>query len=618
MSNSIAPWNPLQFIVICSYTAFTSFFLPPEKGLSAVSVFVCLLLLCVPALFVQLKLGGYLQKGIVGIYSMFFPIWKGVGIAALLDLLLRIATFAPLVAQFGTYAFIAISDRSYVWGKCAELNLRTSADVACEDSIDASSFSGMFGNGHRPEELFYRYEFLQLSRGPSHIDGFPQWSFTEIARKAEVSLMPVTLAIVWVLVFLLVGFGGRVCGWMLLLLGPTAISCLLAVLCYGYTHLDTDSALVFLQKQYRVRFSNRDQILEEWGKGFQLLMYSLPVWTAIAATMGKMCGRGRTIRNVGWLLLVIMYAVFSQLPPIAMAPYMGEMENLMQRNPSFIYQYSTGPDLMMWQMPTAFTVLNIPPAYACIFFISAFIFSLMYLCLGCLTIVDNIVCGLEDWIEKKACSKVAVHLLVTFFVMCVAKGLGIIQTTRAGAWYSVLVDQSLYKLRFVIILLMALGYLVVYVKQNFALLERVLMAFWFGSSALFCAALWFYTFINEKNEHSFMYMGWPDQLDHWDIARWVIAAFPFIGIPIGAIHACYRARSSGSGVCKKLCCGITERVREHNLDNLPPPPPPEPTAPPYMYTYMENSYPLDDVTYKMEYDPPETEPLRPHNSTTRI
>ena len=54
-------------------------------------------------------------------------------------------------------------------------------------------------------------------------------------------------------------------------------------------------------------------------------------------------------------------------------------------------------------------------------------------CIGCLTIVDNIVVGLEGWIERKACSKVAVHLLVTFFVMCIAKGLGIIQTTKVSS-----------------------------------------------------------------------------------------------------------------------------------------------------------------------------------------
>ena len=46
-------------------------------GLSLVAVFVTLIGLCVPAIFIQIKLGGYLQKGIVGIFSMFFPIWKG-------------------------------------------------------------------------------------------------------------------------------------------------------------------------------------------------------------------------------------------------------------------------------------------------------------------------------------------------------------------------------------------------------------------------------------------------------------------------------------------------------------------------------------------------------------
>ena len=40
---------------------------------------------------------------------------------------------------------------------------------------------------------------------------------------------------------------------------------------------------------------------------------------------------------------------------------------------------SVGPGVMLWQMPAAFTSLGVPPAYACIFFLSAFLFSLMYL-----------------------------------------------------------------------------------------------------------------------------------------------------------------------------------------------------------------------------------------------
>ncbi|XP_025082543.1 sodium- and chloride-dependent GABA transporter ine-like [Pomacea canaliculata] len=600
MSHDIPPWNPLQFVMICMFTTFSTFFLPPESGLSLVAVFVSLLILCIPALFVQLKIGGYLQKGIVGSFSMFFPIWKGVGIAALLDLLLRISSLAPVVAQIGTYAFIAISDHPFVWGYCNELKIPTAAE--CIDDNQPQSMPVFREGAYRVEQLFYEYEFLQKSPGPSHINGFPQWHFTEIARKAEVSLMPVTLAIVWVMVFLLVGFGGRVCGWILFLLGPAALSCLLAVTGYGYAHLNMDDTLAFLQKHYRVSFDDSNQVLENWTKGFQLVMYSIPAWSAIAATMGKMCGRGRKIRNIGWLLLVMVYALISQLPPIAMAPY---ISNMLKKN-AYV-SYSVGPGLILWQMPAAFTALNIPSAYAFIFFLSAFLFSLMFLCVGCLTIVDNVVEALAGWIERKACSKVAVHLLITFIVMCVAKALGIIHTTRAGYYYSMLFDSSMYQLRFIIIMLMALGFLVVYVKQNFALLERVLMAFWFGSSALTCASLWFYTFINDYDR---LFIHTSDKNTtfsaEWDVLRWVIAAFPFIGIPIGALHACFVACGEGSPVCVKLWCGITERVREHNFDQLPPPPPPEPTAPPYMYTYMDSAYPLDDVTYKMEYDPPET------------
>lgn len=51
----------------------------------------------------------------------------------------------------------------------------------------------------------------------------------------------------------------------------------------------------------------------------------------------------------------------------------------------------------------------------------------------------------------------------------------------------------------------------------------------------------------------------------------------------------------------------------------------EPSAPPYMYSYMDRTpsdtgrrddYHLDH--YKLDYDPPETEPLTRHDRSTRI
>ena len=53
-----------------------------------------------------------------------------------------------------------------------------------------------------------------MSDSIEDMGGFPHWRFNELAHKADMSLMPITLAIVWVLVALVVGFGARLCGWV--------------------------------------------------------------------------------------------------------------------------------------------------------------------------------------------------------------------------------------------------------------------------------------------------------------------------------------------------------------------------------------------------------------------
>lgn len=79
--------------------------------------------------------------------------------------------------------------------------------------------------------------------------------------------------------------------------------------------------------------------------------------------------------------------------------------------------------------------------------------------------------------------------------------------------------------------------------------------------------------------------------------------------------------------CRRLCCGMMERVREQNGEEFLPPPlsASEPTAPPYMYSYLDRTlngsgrrddYHLDH--YKLDYDLPEAEPLTRHDRSTRI
>ena len=47
------------------------------SGMSLVALYVFLFVLCIPAIFIQMKLGGYSQKGIVGLLSQHLPIAKG-------------------------------------------------------------------------------------------------------------------------------------------------------------------------------------------------------------------------------------------------------------------------------------------------------------------------------------------------------------------------------------------------------------------------------------------------------------------------------------------------------------------------------------------------------------
>ncbi|KAH9509591.1 hypothetical protein Btru_043965 [Bulinus truncatus] len=469
-----------------------------------------------------------------------------VGIAVLFDLLLQLSTLAPLVAQLGTR------------------------------------------------------EFLQLSGDIQNVDGFPQWQFTDLARKAGISLMPVTLAIVWVLVTLFVGFGARVCGWILFLLGPAAFSCLLTVLGYGYHTLNNSHSVTYLKQMYNFSDSDSNVLMvgrvlihfimgevpgcdiytlsvvhlcpQNWLEGFRLLVYTFPMWTAICCTMGKLCGRSQRIRNLTWIPLVVVFLLVSQLPNLAMAPYLGNLQSSPHQD--------IVPDLgrIMWQMPAAFTSLKIPHAYGFVFYLSAFLFTLMFLCVGTLTIVDNIVDSLKHWIDKHTCSKIAVHLLITFLVMLVGLGLGIIQTTK-GLW--------LYHL-----------YYQLDIHSTNVKLDKIISL------------------------ESDKYLA-----QEWTWVSWAIAGFPFTGILLGAIHACFSACKDPTRRCRKLCCGVTERVREQNGDDFAPPPhlPSEPSAPPYMYSYIDRSmngshrhedYDLDH--YKLDYDSPETEPLTRGNRSTRI
>ena len=69
-------YSAVLLMFCLNYFSLSAWF-PVPGGLSVVAVYISLLVLGVPAIFVQLKLGGYLQTSMVSMFTKFFPIWKG-------------------------------------------------------------------------------------------------------------------------------------------------------------------------------------------------------------------------------------------------------------------------------------------------------------------------------------------------------------------------------------------------------------------------------------------------------------------------------------------------------------------------------------------------------------
>ncbi|WAR09643.1 hypothetical protein MAR_034719, partial [Mya arenaria] len=140
-----------------------------KTGMSLLAAYLFLLVLCIPPVFILLKLGNHQQKGIVSLLSTHVPILKGIGITLLIQLFLMCVFMAPLVTHYGMYAFIAIAKNPYVWTSCAN-----------------------------------------ISGNISDVRGFAVWGFSDEVNKAGVSVLPLAMVGVWVFIFLGLAFGARI------------------------------------------------------------------------------------------------------------------------------------------------------------------------------------------------------------------------------------------------------------------------------------------------------------------------------------------------------------------------------------------------------------------------
>uniref|UniRef100_K1PXV8 Sodium-and chloride-dependent glycine transporter 1 n=1 Tax=Magallana gigas TaxID=29159 RepID=K1PXV8_MAGGI len=551
-----------------------------------------------------------LQLSLIAVFPAYLAYIRtvdGVGVALLVDLFLTCLYVAPLVCHFGMYAILSMMEQPYVWSSCGnEWNTENCVDIhqkvqaAGGNSEKTYTINNGVAQNLRvtPELEFYHNAYLGLSDSIGNVTGFPVWNFTTQLQNVGISLLPVTLAVLWILVFLFTAFGARVSGWILFVLGLAFVGMLLAVLGYGYNSLDSDDSNSFLLTFYNLNFRGFLQPVDTRtaSEGFDLLMNSLPVWTAIPVTMGKFTGQGKISRNLGWLLVIVTYALIIQVPQLAMAPYIGNLltkvkdTKVLKEDLNELHNGIcpfVGIQLVFNVMPAAFAELEIPPVYAMLFFLSLFICGFMFLCVAMLTIVDNIVDSLTTRFVRLHDRKHCCTFVTTFFLMVALICMGLLMTTTAGFYYVILLDQSVTRLRFITVFILAVSVIIVYVKHTFSIVERILISIW----CILAATATAYTKV-------------------FDLISWIISAVPYIAIPAAAMHSC----GLFEGTCKErmqyMFCGVQDEPRDYQGYY----PAPEPSAPP-AYSYNTNSYnrngamlyPMADV-HKDMYDP-ELEPL---------
>lgn len=605
MGEFIAPWNLLQLALISVYPMYMSFF-RIANGMSLLALYVDLLIVCVPVLFIQMKLGGYHQKGIVGLFSQHVPIAKGIGVALLIDLFLTCVYLAPLICHVGLYAMLSMVEKPYVWGTCSN-KWNTNQCFDHETTTESvQPFMDRQNDARLPEQEFFDYSYLQEVPYISNITEFPVWHFSEAFQKVNFSLAPIALLVTWLLVFLFIAFGPRVCGWILFLLGPASLALLFAVMGYGYKNLDPNNTGKFLKQFYKLDFTGfvdpkaNPSVIDDWIHGFNLLMFGLPVWTAIPVSIGKWVGKGRISRNVNWLVVIFVYACIVQVPQLAMAPYLGNL--LETKNVAITETIFKGFKVVFHSMPAAFAVLKVPPVYAMLFYLSMFISGVMFLCIAVMTIVDNIVDSLTTRYARFTDRRCCTTFVTSFLLVLLLMGFGVLHMSKVGIYLIVLMDQSVVRLRFIIVILLAISLILVYVKQTFSIGERVIISIWCGLASVSAAGLWIYNFqqtINQKVSYNNYYL-----TDVWVLISWIISAIPYIAIPAAVLHSCMSYDGSCNEKVHYLMCGSDEDDRQQDYDGYYPAP--EPTAPPY--SYMDNNeylYPMNNLSknYDSEMEP---------------
>ncbi|XP_074641364.1 sodium-dependent proline transporter-like [Tubulanus polymorphus] len=521
-----AKWNMVQFGLLCTYTiGFEGlwrfpYFMYEHTALFLVPYYVILVLICIPVVYVQMKLGSVLKSGILGIFCNYMPILKGIAGAILLTTFFT-AIYENVYVGYTIYYMFCSLSKPFIWEKPWLNEGNTSKPL--------NIYSGS-SNAY----LYFHELFLQ-SKGASISNlGIIPWYLGLILLTA------------WLLVWACICRGANLLGWVAYVTGPLSIFMMLIVMFYGYAAIPGSSKSLsvlfnhYSENRNKITWGGFDTDIRAymnqlkspymWIDALTLHVYTLGLWAGVLPMMGSHLGEKKRGVNLAWVLLLFVQGILPNFCAIAIAPYIYGLAS--SRGISITKVMSTGTSLTFITMPEAFSQLDVVTFIPFAFFLFVLIYALHHQAVMLMAIQDTIA-----WFNPRYLKSVfrrfelmsGAFCLLGFFV-------GLAYTTKGGSEFYRIVDSYIMRLLFVLIVVSIPPLFLAFWRSSRIVSKpvRIIVALWFGLSCFAVTNLLMYHFI--VNVYPLSVVSFEHR---WaETFGWAVAASPIlICVPLGAVHA---------------------------------------------------------------------------------
>ncbi|ELU13137.1 hypothetical protein CAPTEDRAFT_224334 [Capitella teleta] len=414
--NKTPKWNILQLFFVslsfCSFTmnhVFSKYAHYSRLSATAYLIYYAILVICLPLIYVQLNLGGKLQMGIVGIFGVSIPILKGTGIAVLITAFIRSLTDTYHMGILAFYAFQSLKS-PFPWDQAVSTNL-----------YDA-------------EKTYLWNDVRVASEGIDDVGIFYWW-------------LPTCNAAVWGIIFLGICGGLKWVGIVLTVLGSVAITLSATLLAYGREEFEHSSAPE--KNFYKVNWeeslapNSLVAFTDRWIPVINMTVIIAAVFLGSFPTIGKCISQTSIMARTSWMPVVLVLGAMPHLFINMLAPYLDAAAlALGVTNNELITNAGSTTDSLFLLLPRIMSALKVTRGVAFIWFLTLFVYALMYQILHGAVIVDNFV----DWLNKTSFNcfsrKSYLHLTLSMLYCAVAIVLSLPMVTQATFIYFAQFDEE--------------------------------------------------------------------------------------------------------------------------------------------------------------------------------